>query len=375
MTSEKNSGVVAVKKVKVNDISSREMMAIIFGSATGIGILSLPNSLVNEGGAQDSWISVLLSGIYPLYMVTMCVLMQKKHPDESILVLSKKYFGVIFGNILNVIYISNFLFLGTAVVSGLKNVIFTFIVSFSTPIKIIIVITTVSLMSACKGLKVLGRINEIFLYLTLLLVSVTLAAYTRGTIINILPIGGAGIKNIVSATKGAIFAYTGVEILFLIYPRVTDKANIKKSAYISAVIIILMYTWVVFSTIYFMGIDIIPKSIWSFLAVTKAVDVPVITNFRFIFMVLWSMIIFKTAANDFFALSYGINYFLNLKNLRNICIFLFPVIIILSYLYKNPVLRDTIVDKLTSIYTIFIVIYVTLIVIISYSKRDENKCA
>lgn len=58
-------------------IFPQEMMAIIFGSATGIGILSLPNSLVSEGGAQDSWISVLLSGIYPLYMVTMGVLMQK----------------------------------------------------------------------------------------------------------------------------------------------------------------------------------------------------------------------------------------------------------------------------------------------------------
>lgn len=364
-----------MKKVKVNDISSREMMAIIFGSATGIGMLSLPNSLVSQGGAQDSWISVLLSGVYPLYMVTMGVLMQKKHPDESILVLSKKYFGVILGNLFNIIYISYFLFVGTAVVSGLKNVLFTFIVGFSTPIKIIIVITTVSLMSACKGLRVLGRINEIFLYLTLLLICVSLAAYTRGTIINILPIGGAGIKNIVSATKGALFAYTGGEILFLIYPHVTDKDSIKKSAYMSAVIIILMYTWVVFSTIYFMGIDIIPKSIWSFLTVTKAVDIPVITNFRFIFMVLWSMVLFKTAANNFFAVSYGIDYFLNLKNLRNICIFLFPIIIILSYLYKNPVLRNTIVDKLTSIYIIFIVIYVTLIVIISYSKRDENKCA
>lgn len=122
-----------------------------------------------------------------------------------------------------------------------------------------------------------------------------------------------------------------------------------------------------------MGIDIIPKAIWSFTVVSKAVTVPIITNFRFLFMVLWSIIIFKTAANNFYAVINGINYFLNLKNIRYICIPLFPIIFILSALYKNETFRENILDKITPVYIIFIVVYVTMTVIISCLKGDENK--
>ena len=61
-----------------------------------------------------------------------------------------------------------------------------------------------------------------------------------------------------------------------------------KSSLKSVLITAIIYTWITFITIYFLGIDIIPKILWSVNMVPKTVQIPVINNFKFIFLVVWA---------------------------------------------------------------------------------------
>ena len=91
------------------------------GFVTGIGILSLPNGAVQDA-KQDGWISVVVGGIYPLFLALLSIYYVNKHPNEDILVLSKKYLGVILGTICNILFLAQFIIYLIGIASGMSNI-------------------------------------------------------------------------------------------------------------------------------------------------------------------------------------------------------------------------------------------------------------
>lgn len=360
-----------MKKVGNNDITSNQLMTILIGTMLGIGILSLPGDLVKTA-QQDAWISAALGAVYPGCMVILFMLIYKKRPKKNILLISTEIFGKFLGNLLNVIFILSFLVYAVLIISGIKNILYTFIVAFLTPFKILIVIVFSAVYTGAKELKVLGRINEIVLFLTFGLILMSFIALFKGSYLNICPIGQSGMLNIVKASIDSAYAFGDIEILFLIYPNVTDTGGIKASVIKSVIITMLIYVWTVFITIYFAGIDFIPHSIWPFLLVTKAIEVPVINNLRFVFMIFWTIVIIKTIANNYYALTYGISTIIKSNNRKIAGVFTTPIIFLIPYLIENETVRRNYLSKIIPWYTIYNIIYVTIIVMFLYIKRDDK---
>ena len=361
-----------MKRIKSDTITSGELTFMLIGSMIGIGILSLPNSLISKA-KQDSWISAALGALYPLYMVLAAAIIYKKSPNNNILVLSKKCFGKIIGTILNVILLCFFIFNVFTLSAGLSIVLRTLIVSFVSSIKILIFIVFLSAFTAYKGLKVLARVNHLTFYYTTILTLMLFAALVKGTYLNVCPILGSGIVNILNASKSSAFAYGGIEILFLLYPLVinSNEKIIVKSSLLGVFITCVFYTWAVFITIYFLGIDNIPKAEWSVSLTTKSVYIPVINNFRFVFLILWAAIIFKTISNNYYAAAMIINsFFKNAQNKIIVCI-IFPIMVYLSTIPKNNAIMLSILNYFIPKFTLFNIIYVTLIAVILYIKKGN----
>ena len=92
-----------MKNVRENESTYQELTSIIVGTVLGVGIFGLPNRLA-EISKQDCWISAALGGVYPLYIVLMCILISKKYPQDNILSVSKNVFGNFLGSIKPSIY-------------------------------------------------------------------------------------------------------------------------------------------------------------------------------------------------------------------------------------------------------------------------------
>jgi len=69
-----------------------------------------------------------------------------------------------------------------------------------------------------KGIKTLGRLNEVSFYLSICLIIIPAGILAYGSFLNLTPVFGSGLKNIVKGSKNTVFAYSGMEIIFLIYP-------------------------------------------------------------------------------------------------------------------------------------------------------------
>lgn len=364
-----------MQKESSDILSPNELMYLLIGIMLGLGIFSLPND-VTKVARQDGWISAFIAVVYPLYVTYIASFVSKKYPDINILSISKKYLGFL-GVFLNAIFMLMFLFFAFTVSSGMSNVIRIYGVPFMSSMKVCAVAVAVAGYSAYKGLKTLGKINSYIFYLSVSLLLLSASAFKVGSFLNVRPVFGAGIGKILLGTKETIFAYISFEILLLIYPQVKDKKQIKKAGVRASIITAVLYSWAVFITIYYLGIDIIPKNFWSLVMVTESVQIPIINNFRFIFMFLWLIVIFKVIANEYFAVSFILNDITGIDR-RLLCLFLYPLIVYLALLYPNEIVRRAYLGKIVPYLLLFNLFYMTLIAIIvaidsGRKKRNANE--
>ncbi len=351
-----------------NLLTSKEVTFLLVGLMTGMGILSLPNDVVKTA-KQDGWISAIIGSIYPIYIIFLSSFIIKRFPNENLLSLSRKKFGNFFGNILNILFGLQFIIYATSVAAGFNNILRAYIVSFLSPFKIYIIVFLLAAYTSRKGLKTLGKVNNVVFYITILILLISLQAIKVGSIINIKPIFGSGFINIIKASKDTAFEYATVETLLLIHPFVKDKTKIEKSALKAVGITAVIYAWAVFITIFYLSSDIIPKNMWSFLAVADSIKAPIINNFKYVFMFLWMQVIYKTISNEYYLFTFIFNDITKFDR-KKMCIFSYPIFIYLSLMYKNEILRRKFLNFIIPKVTIFNIAFVSVIAFLIFLKKD-----
>lgn len=352
-----------MNKIKAEVLTPPQLIFILYGATIGVGILSFPKILVKIT-QQDAWISTILGGVYPLYLVLICIYISQKYPNHDILFLSKKYFGNFFGSIFNLLFLMPFLLISLGVTSGYANIIRVYSTEFLSPLKLIIIIAAVCSYTAYKGISLLGRICEIVSYITFPLLILPLFAVGKSSILNILPIFGSGFNNIFKGSVEQLYVYIGPELLFLIYPYINDKNKIKSSSLIGLFLTVLIYAWVVFITVYFLSINLTTKSLWPFLYAAEIIDIPIINNFRYLFMLSWSFILIRCGALHYFAVVYILKDFLRKTEVKKIYFFIYPTLVFLSMFFTNEPTRRSFLGNLTPPIVIFVIIYISSIALL-----------
>ncbi len=356
---------------KQSYLTVSQFVFIIFGSIVGVGILSLPNGVVKVAH-QDGWISTLVGGIYPVYVVMIARYISKKFPNDSILILSKKYFGHIIGGIFNLVFATYFIFTASMIASFYSNLMRNYIVGFLTPFKIISVLFICIMYATSRDLKVIGRISEISFYVTILLLLSPVVALRVGSMSNIYPVLGSGLSSIAKGFVKSTFAYSGAEIILLIYPFLKEKNKMLMSSLISIAIIISLYVWSVFITTYYLGPDIVTKGYWPLLLVMGSVTITVVNNFKYIFMFLWSLVAFKSMSINGYASIHILKDYTKKIETGKICFLIYPLLVYLTFKYGNEISRQSISDTVMPCYIIFNILYMTTIAIFIFFKEGAK---
>jgi len=359
-------------KTKVNLLEESEATAIIVGFIIGTSILALPNGVVQDA-KQDGWIAVLIGGLYPLYIALLAIYYAKKHPNQDILALSKVYLGRLVGTMCNILFMVEFGIFTMAAIVSLSNIFRVYATPFLTPIKIFIPTILLAVYLSDKGIKVLGRINNISLYSMIILSLTLLGSLKDGNYLNMLPIFGTGVKNILSGSLESALAYSGMEVIFLIYPFIKNKNKVKKIALKALVITIAIYVWVTFACIYYLGYKVTATALWPVLLVTEGINIPVLNSFRFVFLFLWSIVMFKIIANEHYAFTSILSDILKIKEKRKIYWVSFPFILYLCLLIKNEVQRRALLGFIVPKMVLFNIVYISIIAILIFIKDKGRK--
>ncbi|APC40455.1 GerAB/ArcD/ProY family transporter [Clostridium estertheticum] len=353
-------------------ITSTELFFILVGCIVGIGVTNLPTDVVSIA-KQDGWISTIIGGIYPLYIVLISAIIIRKYPDSNIMNLSKAFFGKIIGNFLNLLFMLQFLFYAVLVTSGASNLLRAYSMYFIPHFKMVILFATIACYASIKGLKVLARFTTITFFLICLIIVASTVSFKSSSILNVKPFFGAGLPKILEGSVKSAFAYANMELLLIVYPYVQQKKDILKAALLSTFVIIFFHTWVVFTSIYFSGPDLIPKEIWPFSFVAESFKIPVINNFRYINIIILAIMAYKTISIQFYASTKILNNITKIKR-KTICFLLLPIIFVFPMLIGNEVIRKEILGKVMPWITLYNIAYVTIIALTTLliDKRKLN---
>ncbi|APH19792.1 endospore germination permease [Clostridium botulinum] len=353
-----------------NVLTTSQTIVIIVGSMLGIGILSLPANL-SKIAHNDGWIGAVIGSLYPLYMGLCAILIFKdnSYQNTNIIEISKNYFGKILGSSLSFIFTFQFFAYIIITSANMSNMLRVYLVLFLEQYKLAIPILLISVYTASKGIRALGRINEIIFYASIPLILLTVLGIKQGNILNIQPILGNPFSSILKASIEPVYSFVGIEIIFLIVPLMQDKNKIKSSFLKSISIIVFLYIWLSFVSIYYLGADVAKNLYWPTLSLAETISIPGISNFKFVFMFLWSNIIFKTIANQNYFFYYSLSSIFKKINssILYMIVFFFATIIV-TRLYSFILLQK--INKGISIfYLIFNLIFITTITAIKIIKN------
>ena len=362
-----------MKIEKKNLLTPNEVTFILIGIMIGITSVRLPNGVMDTA-KQDGWISVLIGAIYPLYVAILAIYVSGKFPKENILVLSKRYLGKTLGTILNFLFLLSIFSYLPHVISSIGIIVRTDVTPILTPLKIYVVLVFAGAYASSKGIKVLGRISSISFWMVLGIMIPTISILKQGSILNVSPIFGTGIVNILKGSLTCVYNYSLMELIFLIYPFINDSRKIKRAAFNAVGFTAIIYTWITFISIYYMGKDIIPKTIWSFFTVTGAVKIEVVTSFKYIFVFFWIIIAIKSIAIFNYVCIFILEDIKKIKSKKIIYVVMATVVIIIAKTYYGDVLAIEQITKYTSpISTIYNLIYLTLIASLIWIKKGGAK--
>jgi spore germination protein len=359
-----------MKKVENNLLSPSEFSKILIFATVAIGVLSLPNEVVTFS-KQDGWISVMLGVVYPLYVIVCTVYIARRYPKENVITLNKKFFGKIIGSTFNIALLVIYIFYTVSEISGISNFFRVYIVEFISSFRLMFLITSISAFSAYKGLKNLGRISEVVFYNLILTVAIAILALTKGSLLNVKPVFGSGVVNILKGIKGGVYAYSGMEVVLFLYPYISDKSKIKSSCLKAAAIICSVYTWVTFATIFYLGHRVIPKARWSTLYIIESFRVPIINNFRFVMMFLWVFVSINSISISYFICDTIIRSLFKRVKRKIFFILSVPIMVCISMLFNEEVKRREYVESIMLYILVFNIIYAALIFLKAYIKKGK----
>lgn len=359
-------------KEKYEKLTSSQLTACLTGFVLGEGVLILPRILA-ETVYQDAWISASIALIYPLYIVLVSSYIAKKHPKDNILNISRKYFGKLWGNVLNGIFgLQFFIYIGT-VIGDFDKAVRIFIVGFLTPLKIIIFCIIVTSFTASKGVKVFGKTAEAINILIIPVMLLTLFVFKEGSIGNLKPVFEAGVFNIIKTSNSALYFYIGFEGLVLIHPSIRSGVNIKKASLKAFAFCSIIWVWSVAATTIYLGPDLIKKSLWPFTLVYTSVNFPVVNNLRYIFMFIWTLATLRLLSGYILLGHTVINDFIKIKMNRIFYVTL-PLLGVYAYIATDTLIKLKINNTAPIFYVIFNFVFLSSIMLLSkFKKRGMPK--
>lgn len=362
---------ILYNKNRNGEISAMQSFAILVNMIIGTGILGLSRS-VAEVSKQDAWISVFINGLFITFMVVIIIYTISKFPKYNFLQYSCYLLSKPLGYIFSFCYTVYGIFLTVTVISFLSEMVSTWLL-LDTPnyiIKLLVVLTIVYMTK--NGLTILARFNECILFLLIPLALLIFVGLPEASLVNLKPIGGSGLSNILKGVLPSFYAFAGYETLLVYYPYISNKQKpVMKYSVLAIISVTLFYTATVMAQIALYGPDEIQVVLYPSINYLTSVTTPVIERTELFFTVFWIFTVIATAGIQY--LSSGIllqNIFRTKKT--NFFIYAFaPIIYFLSLLPPNIATVIDLGEKMGNANIIF-GLMLPILLFIMYLIRGRN---
>lgn len=317
-----------------HEITSVQLMAFIVSGQIGIGILTLPSILAQKVG-HDGWISIICAGGICLFEGLLITRLLKSYSDKTIFEINNIVYGKILGTLLNFSYVLYLLFITGVTLRVFEEAVNIIILKLTPPLVITLLVLLSTIYGISKGLKVISRfaVMLLFSYTILIITLLLVIKYTRYTYL--LPIGKAGIMNIIQGIKISSYSFLGYELTAFIYPNIKDKEKVPKYMIAALIFTTIYYSLSVIVSIMVFGENKLSMLVFPVYNIEQAIEVPVIERLDTLYILFWFPTMAASVRAYLFSAYNSISIFFNVEKGKTLLFIVVVIEIIISRIPKN----------------------------------------
>lgn len=309
-------------------ITPWQLTSIIFGATVGVGILTLPKEVDRIAGSAG-WIATFFGGLITLTAAWVMSWLVRKHPQKTYIEFFPELLGQLPGKVVVFIMIVYQISVVSLFARAFGEVVMTTIL-LNTPLEVI-VLSMVLLAGylARQNLRVVARINEIFLLVVLFFIlGISLLTLQFVSTLRLLPLLGQGPLAIARGALEAAAAFLGFEMVLFAGSFVNQPDWIGKASTIAILGITILYSLGVLVATGVFGPQEVEKFLWPTFEVVKNTEVPglVLERLDVLFVSVWLVAVFTTIGTYYYFGVQGLARLLGFKEHKILVLPLLPLI-------------------------------------------------
>ena len=269
-------------------ITKLQLFFVLIQTQIGIGLLSLPN-VVQESAKGDGWISIIVAGLVIQCLLFVYYFLLKRFPNDMITTITSKILGGILGKMVNF-----FIYFYLMMTGSISTILMVKIINLNLLPKTPGWILSFMILFACiyltiSNLKIIARFFVLVSSLIILLIIISLLPLTIPKEIQfILPIGSAGMKDIMIGGNSALLSMLGFEALLFLFPFVIqNNKGMLKTISLANLFVTGFYTFITFICLITFNPDQLKQIREPVIYLLRGLSYKMLDRLDFIFLAIW----------------------------------------------------------------------------------------
>ncbi|MCM3081301.1 GerAB/ArcD/ProY family transporter [Brevibacillus invocatus] len=273
-----------------NQIPAYLLFFLIYSNQVGVGVLGFQRVIAIEAG-HDAWISVVIAGMVVHLVMWTIIDTLKRYPSSDLYGITCDVFGQLFGSLINILYMLYFTLIAIVIVRTYTEVIQTWMFPQIPTWLVSASVLGLALYTLLGGIRIITGYTFISVVTTLWLISFLYFPFQYARWSYLYPVLEANVPEILSGAVHMSFTIVGFEILYMVYPFVSNKEKVGAFSQSGALLTNLIYLFLMVLAITFFSKNQLMKTTWATLNLQQMVHLPFLERFEFIILSIWLIVI------------------------------------------------------------------------------------
>ncbi|MGZ4107329.1 MAG: GerAB/ArcD/ProY family transporter [Tumebacillaceae bacterium] len=335
-----------MKKYAFNELSLMQYVMLIHGAQFGIGVLELPRTVAETAGT-DGWMSVLIGWAIALLVSAVILQIMKRHPDDTLFDLFRRYFGKVIGGTGIVLYVVYYLFTAIMILLTTVFLLKVWILPKTPFFMLMFLLMIPTYLLVRNGVRVIGRYAELVFILALWMMIFLWIPLKDSHWLHFLPFFKGGWMKLALSVKTTVFSYSGFELAFFLYPFLKEKQKAWKGMVIAnsmTMVVFVSVTIVCFA--YFSPYEITQYR-WPTLNLLKVVEFRFIERIEIVYLAFYLFVMSRTWVPVLYVVAFGTGQLMGKRDHRSV-VPIYLALIVLLTLFFTP--SYTVLQKLQKVF-------------------------
>ncbi|MDQ0219892.1 spore gernimation protein [Peribacillus cavernae] len=338
---------------------------LVHSTQLGVGVLSFQRDIAEFAG-QDSWITVIVSGIIVHVLIWMIYTILNKE-KSSLIVIHQNVFGKWLGGLINILFILHFLVISIVVLRTFIEVVQVWMFPSLRTLPLALVYLCSVYYVVSSGFRTVTGVCFIGVIFSLFLIVTFLAPWEFSTLRNLLPVYDHSFKEMANSIKEMTFPFIGFEFLLMYYPFIQKPKTSQKWAHYGNLATMAIYLILMLTALVYFEQEHLLRTSWPTLTMWKIINFSFLERFELIGIAFGAVVVFPKMCLVLWAASRATKELFKVRQIK-ILVFLLSICLIGSCILKD---RDSIdlLQKFVSMVGFYLsIVYIPILFLIYHLR-------